>query len=347
MLEVKNLKAYLDTPAGIVKAVDGVSFSLKAGETIGIVGESGSGKSVLALSLMQLNPSPPAFYPQGEIVFEGRNLLEMREKELRKIRGNDIAMIFQDPMSSLNPIFKIGVQLVEAIRTHQNMSRKEAEKKAIEMLDDVGISDPERRMNDYPHQLSGGMRQRIMIAIALACRPKLLIADEPTTALDVTIQAQILELMKGIQKKYGTAIIIITHDLGVVAQLADKIVVMYSGRIVEEGTTAAIFYRTSMPYTWSLLRSMPRIDSTTRERLIPIQGQPPNLLAPPEGCNFSPRCPFATPNCLKVDPTLTDRGNGHHTACILSEAEFAQRKREIEMGEAKGESWNVSGIASY
>ena len=336
MLEVKNLKAYIDTPAGIVKAVDDVSFSLKAGETIGIVGESGSGKSVLALSLMQLNPSPPTFYPQGEILLEGKNLLHLKEKELRNLRGNDIAMIFQDPMSSLNPIFKIGTQLMEAIRTHQNINRAEAKKKAIELLKDVGISDPERRMNDYPHQLSGGMRQRVMIAIALAGKPKILIADEPTTALDVTIQAQILDLMKDIQKKYGTAIIIITHDLGVVAQLADKIVVMYSGRIVEEGKTEDIFYHTAMPYTWSLLRSMPRIDTSSRERLIPIQGQPPNLVSPPEGCNFNPRCPFATADCLKIDPSLTERGAGHYAACILSEKTFEEGKLQLENFETKG-----------
>ncbi|GGA22934.1 ABC transporter ATP-binding protein [Psychrobacillus lasiicapitis] len=336
MLEVKNLKAYIDTPAGIVKAVDDVSFSLKAGETIGIVGESGSGKSVLALSLMQLNPSPPTFYPQGEILLEGKNLLHLKEKELRNLRGNDIAMIFQDPMSSLNPIFKIGTQLMEAIRTHQNINRAEAKKKAIVLLKDVGISDPERRMNDYPHQLSGGMRQRVMIAIALAGKPKILIADEPTTALDVTIQAQILDLMKDIQKKYGTAIIIITHDLGVVAQLADKIVVMYSGRIVEEGKTEDIFYHTAMPYTWSLLRSMPRIDTSSRERLIPIQGQPPNLVSPPEGCNFNPRCPFATADCLKIDPSLTERGVGHYAACILSEKIFEEGKLQLENFETKG-----------
>lgn len=336
MLEVKNLKAYIDTPAGIVKAVDDVSFSLKAGETIGIVGESGSGKSVLALSLMQLNPSPPTFYPQGEIIFEGKNILQLKEKDLRNLRGNDIAMIFQDPMSGLNPIFKIGNQIIEAVQSHQKMTRVDAKKRAIELLTDVGISDPERRMNDYPHQLSGGMRQRVMIAIALAGNPKVLIADEPTTALDVTIQAQILELMKKIQTKYGTAIIIITHDLGVVAQLADKIVVMYSGRIVEEGITEDVFYHTSMPYTWSLLRSIPRIDSLSTERLIPIQGQPPNLVSPPKGCNFHPRCPFAMEKCLEVDPILMERGVGHRAACILSKEEFEESKLQLENLELKG-----------
>lgn len=341
MLEVKSLKVHLDTPDGIVKAVDDVSLTVGAGETVGIVGESGSGKSVLALSLMQLNPEPPAFYPQGEILFEGRNLFNMNERELRKIRGNEIAMIFQDPMSSLNPVFRIGDQLVEAIRTHQQISRKEAERKAIELLTDVGIPDPDRRMRDYPHQFSGGMRQRVLIAIALACQPKLLIADEPTTALDVTIQAQILTLMKDIQKKYGMAIMIITHDLGVVANLADKVLVMYSGRIVEKGNVEDIFYRTSMPYTWSLLRSLPRIDAQVHERLQSIKGQPPNLISPPKGCNFHPRCPFATEECLQADPSLTGRGEGHYAACILSKQEFDKQKEQIEFTEQKGGKHHV------
>lgn len=333
MLEVKNLKVHLDTPDGIVKAVDDVSLTVEAGETIGIVGESGSGKSVLALSIIQLNPQPPAFYPKGEILWEDRNLLELNERELRNIRGNEIAMIFQDPMSSLNPVFRIGEQLIEAIRTHQPMSSKEAEQKALELLSDVGIPDPKRRLRDYPHQFSGGMRQRVLIAMALACQPKLLIADEPTTALDVTIQAQILHLMKDIQQKYGTAIMIITHDLGVVANLADKVLVMYSGRIVEEGTVEDIFYRTSMPYTWSLLRSLPRIDADIQERLLAIPGQPPNLVDPPAGCNFHPRCPFATEECTQVDPSLTTRGEGHRAACILTNEEFTVRKQEIEATE--------------
>lgn len=333
MLEVKNLKVHLDTPDGIVKAVDDVSLTVEAGETIGIVGESGSGKSVLALSIIQLNPQPPTFYPKGEILWEDRNLLELNERELRNIRGNEIAMIFQDPMSSLNPVFRIGEQLIEAIRTHQPMSSKEAEQKALELLSDVGIPDPKRRLRDYPHQFSGGMRQRVLIAMALACQPKLLIADEPTTALDVTIQAQILHLMKDIQQKYGTAIMIITHDLGVVANLADKVLVMYSGRIVEEGTVEDIFYRTSMPYTWSLLRSLPRIDADIQERLLAIPGQPPNLVDPPAGCNFHPRCPFAMEECTQVDPSLTTRGEGHRAACILTNEEFTVRKQEIEATE--------------
>ncbi|WP_455430126.1 ABC transporter ATP-binding protein [Oceanobacillus picturae] len=325
----------MDTNEGIVQAVDGVSFTVRAGETLGIVGESGSGKSVLANSIMQLNPNPPTFYPEGEILFEGNNLLKLSEKQLRKIRGNEIGMIFQDPMSSLNPVFKVGAQLVEAILTHQKMSRKDAKALAIELLKDVGIPDAERRMDDYPHHFSGGMRQRVLIAIALAGNPKLLIADEPTTALDVTIQAQILELMKGIQEKYGTAIIIISHDLGVISQMAEKVLVMYSGRIVEKGSVNDIFYRTSMPYTWSLLRSLPRLDGVA-QRLINIEGQPPNLVSPPKGCNFHPRCPFATEKCLEIDPELMPRKEGHWVACILTEQEFETEKERLESADRKG-----------
>lgn len=341
MLEVKNLKAHIDTPDGVVKAVDGVSFIIKPGETVGIVGESGSGKSVLAHSIMQLNPKPPTFYPQGEILFEGKNLLQLQEKELRKIRGNDIAMIFQDPMSSLNPVFKVGEQLMEAILTHHHMPKSKAKQRAIELLKDVGIPDPEKRMNAYPHQFSGGMRQRVLIAIALACNPKILIADEPTTALDVTIQAQILELMKNIQEKYGMAIIIISHDLGVIAQIAEKVLVMYSGRIVEKGNVEDIFFHTSMPYTWSLLRSLPRIDSESRERLLNIEGQPPNLIHPPSGCNFHPRCPFATEQCKLIDPELTKRSSNHFVACLLSEVEFKEAKRLMENVEQEGDLKHV------
>ena len=333
VLEVKNLKVQIDTAEGIVQAVDGVSFRVEAGQTLGIVGESGSGKSVLAHSIMQLNPKPPTIYPEGEIIFEGKNLLELREKALRKIRGNEIAMVFQDPMSSLNPVFKIGSQLIEANMTNQKMSKKQAKARAIELLRDVGIPDPKRRMQDYPHQLSGGMRQRVLIAIALAGNTKLLIADEPTTALDVTIQAQILELLRKVQKKYKMAIILISHDLGVISQMADNVLVMYSGRIVEDGSVNDIFYRTTMPYTWSLLRSLPRLDGQRHERLINIEGQPPNLISPPKGCNFHPRCPFATDKCLKIDPELTYRSKGHSAACILSEQEFMDGKERIEATE--------------
>jgi oligopeptide transport system ATP-binding protein len=330
MLEVNNLKTHFKTPDGIVKAVDGVSFSLERGETLGIVGESGSGKSVTALGLMQLNPKPPAEYPEGEILFEGQNLLEASEDRMREIRGNDIAMIFQDPMTSLNPVFTVGNQIAEAIRTHQQVSKGEAKKRAVRVLRDVGIASPERRVNEYPHQYSGGMRQRAMIAMALSCNPKVLIADEPTTALDVTIQAQILELMVNLQERYGTAIIMITHDLGVVAQLADRIMVMYAGRAVEQGPTDGVFYDPLMPYTWSLLRSIPRPDTTSEVKLLPIEGTPPSLIFLPRGCNFSPRCPFVKEGCYETDPDLEVKKPDHSAACILSVKELESRKSHAD-----------------
>lgn len=318
LLRVNNLKTYFHSPDGVVKAVDGISFALKPGETLGIVGESGSGKSVMALSLMRLNPTPPAYYPEGEILFEERDLLSISEDEMKKVRGNDIAMIFQDPMTSLNPVFTIGDQIMEAIRVHQQVSRREARDLAIQVLRDVGIANPEKRMDEYPHQYSGGMRQRAMIAMALACHPKVLIADEPTTALDVTIQAQILELMVSLQEKYGTAIIMITHDLGVVARIADRVMVMYAGRVVEEGSTEDVFYQPAMPYTWSLLRSLPRLDTTEKVRLLPIKGQPPSLISLPQGCAFQPRCPFVKEECSQRVPDLAEKSPGHHAACILT-----------------------------
>lgn len=330
LLEVNNLKTYFNTSDGVVKAVDGVSFTLEAGETLGIVGESGSGKSVTALSIMQLNPIPPSYYPEGEILFEGKNLLKASEREMQKIRGNDIAMIFQDPMTSLNPVFTIGDQIMEAVRIHQKVTRSEARRLTIQALRDVGIANPEKRMDDYPHQFSGGMRQRAMIAMALSCNPKVLIADEPTTALDVTIQAQILDLMSGLQEKYGMAIIMITHDLGVVSQLADKIMVMYAGRAVEQGVTDDVFYDPLMPYTWSLLRSIPRLDTAGEVRLLPIKGQPPSLIFLPKGCNFNPRCPFAKPECFEVDPVLEEKRPGHRAACILSLEEIEKGKHSVE-----------------
>ncbi len=330
MLNVEELHVHLDTPSGIVKAVDGVSFSISPGETIGIVGESGSGKSVLAHSLMKLNPEPPATYPKGKVEFEKQQVLDMSPKQLRQLRGKDIAMVFQDPMSSLNPVSKIGRQLIEAIQAHQKRPKKEARQKAVELLADVGIADPEARMHNYPHQFSGGMRQRVLIAMALASNPKLLIADEPTTALDVTIQAQVLDLLKNVQQKYGAAVLIITHDLGVVARLADRILVMYAGRIVESGTAEDIFYRTSMPYTWSLLRSIPRIGEGGPSRLIPIDGQPPSLIDRPAGCAFAPRCPFAREACTQIDPALASRGGAHAAACILSVAEFEAEKLQLK-----------------
>lgn len=330
MLEVKGLKVRIHSDKGVVKAVNGVSFTIKAGQTVGIVGESGSGKSVLAQSLMRLNPEPTTVYTEGEILFQDRNILALTEKEVRQLRGSDIAMIFQDPMSSLNPVFKIGDQLIDAIRAKQKMSRKTAKQKATELLKDVGISDPDRRMGEYPHQFSGGMRQRVLIAMALASKPKLLIADEPTTALDVTIQAQILQLLKNIQNKYGMAIIIITHDLGVVANMADNILVMYSGRIVEEGSTEDIFYRTTMPYTWSLLRALPRLDANDQEQLVTIKGNPPNLLGEMKGCSFYQRCPFATEQCALSDPVLREIGKDHRVACILSESEFIDQVNQLQ-----------------
>ena len=330
LLEVNNLKTHFETEDGLVKAVDGVSFSLEPGETLGIVGESGSGKSVTALSIMQLNPQPPAEYPEGEILFEDENLLEASEGRLQRIRGDDIAMIFQDPMTSLNPVFTVGNQIREAIRIHQDVSKDEARQKTIDVLRDVGIPRPEDRVKSYPHEFSGGMRQRAMIAMGLACNPKVLIADEPTTALDVTIQAQILELMVNLQEKYGTAIIMITHELGVVAQLADKIMVMYAGRAVEQGTTEEIFYDPLMPYSWSLLRSLPRLDTAGEVRLLPIKGSPPSLIFPPKGCNFSPRCPFVKDECHEIDPDLEEKKPGHQAACILSVEEIEQRKKEAD-----------------
>src|SRR5918998_536583 len=340
MLEVNNLKTHFKTADGVVKAVDGISFSLEPGENLGIVGESGSGKSVTALSIMGLNPKPPAEYPEGEILFEGENLLEASDSRMQKIRGNDIAMIFQDPMTSLNPVFTVGNQIREAIRIHQNVSKDEARKRTVQVLRDVGIANPERRVKEYPHQFSGGMRRRAMIAMALSCNPKVLIADEPTTALDVTIQAQILELMIGLQEKYGTAIIMISHDLGVVAQIADKVTVMYAGRAVEQGTTDEVFYDPLMPYSWSLLRSLPRLDTAGEVRLLPIQGTPPSLIFLPIGCNFSPRCPFVKGECREIDPDLEEKKPGHTAACILSVEEIEESKHRVD------EELGVEGSAS-
>jgi oligopeptide transport system ATP-binding protein len=333
LLEVRDLKTYFRTPRGTVRAVDGVSFDLDGEQTLGMVGESGSGKSVTALSLMQLNPGAPACYTSGSINFDGRNLLETSESEMQHIRGNDVAMIFQDPMTSLNPVLTVGDQIIEAIRLHQKLSYDQARERAIEGLRDVGIPRADKRIDDYPHQYSGGMRQRAMIAMALSCRPKILIADEPTTALDVTIQAQILELMVELQQAHRTAIILITHDLGVLARLADRIVVMYAGRVVEEGTSDDIFYDPLMPYTWSLLRSLPRLDETSKSELLAIPGAPPSLINKPEGCPFHPRCPFVKDECRRVEPALEDKRPGHEAACILSldEVEEAKTRQEREL----------------
>lgn len=340
MLTVNNLKTYIDTGDSIVKPVDGVSFSVEQGQTLGVVGESGSGKSIMALSLMQLNPTPPIYYPSGEILFKDKNLLNASNKYLRSIRGGGISMIFQDPMTSLNPIYKIGKQIREMILAHKEVSKHEADKQAVKVLGDVGIASPEQRLNQYPHEFSGGMRQRVMIAMAISCQPELLIADEPTTALDVTIQSQILELLKDLQDRNGTSIIMITHDLGVVAQVADEVMVMYSGRAVEKGNANDIFYDPLMPYSWGLLQSIPKLDGEG-ERLIPIEGHPPNLSKTPKGCNFSPRCPFVKDECLSNDPSLEEKKKNHYSACILSPEEIEEKRSQVGKSEVRRENSNV------
>ena len=329
LLEVRDLKAHFHTSEGVVKAVDGVSFTVEPGETLGIVGESGSGKTATALSIMQLNPKRRTQYPDGEILFEGRDLLTADAGELNRVRGNDIAMIFQDPTTSLNPVFTIGDQISEAVRIHQGLSKKQARERAIELLADVGIPRPRERARNYPHQFSGGMCQRAMIAMALSCNPKVLIADEPTTALDVTIQAQVLELIVDLQEKYETAAIIITHDLGIVARLADRVMVMYAGKIVEDARTEALFREPLMPYTWSLLRSIPQLDADV-PRLRAITGQPPSLMSPPAGCSFSPRCTFAVTACHDDDPPLEEKRPGHRAACVMPPEEFERRRSAVD-----------------
>jgi oligopeptide/dipeptide ABC transporter ATP-binding protein len=318
LLEVIDLKTYFDTDEGTVKAVDGVSFHLDRGETLAVVGESGSGKSVTSLSVMRLIPSPPGRIAGGQILFEGQDLVKKSEREMRKIRGNEISMIFQEPMTSLNPVYTVGDQIAEAIVLHQGKTYREAMRMAAEMLDLVGIPEPGKRVKNYPHQMSGGMRQRVMIAMALSCGPKLLIADEPTTALDVTIQAQILDLMRKLQDEIGMSILFITHDLGVVAEIADRAVVMYAGRAVEEADVHSIFARPLQPYTLGLMNSIPRVDRAAehQERLQAIPGNVPNPLNLPEGCAFHPRCRFAQERCKEAIPPLEDAGGGHQVRCI-------------------------------
>jgi peptide/nickel transport system ATP-binding protein len=319
LLEVNDLKTYFRTDDGIVKAVDGVSFEVEKGQTLGIVGESGCGKSVTCLTIMGLNAKRNTI-TSGEALFRDEDLLKMNSRRLRDVRGNDIAMIFQDPMTSLNPVHTIGRQLVEAILLHRDVTKRQARARSLELLKAVGIPRAERRVDDYPHQFSGGMRQRVMIAMALVNDPDLLIADEPTTALDVTTQAQILELMNRLQREFGSAIIIITHDLGVVAETADEVVVMYAARIAERGTVDEIFNRPHHPYTWGLLGSLPRLDTET-ERLVQIPGQPPSLLNPPKGCRFHPRCPYVMEVCKNEEPQLKPITNEPHhlQACWLDE----------------------------
>jgi oligopeptide transport system ATP-binding protein len=319
LLEVRGLHTEFRTGAGIVRAVDGISYTVEQGETVAVVGESGSGKSVSALSILRLIADPPGRVTAGEILFDGRDLRILSEPEMREIRGRDIGMVFQEPMTSLNPVLTIGRQITETLEQHQGADRPTAEKRAVELLEMVGIADPARRLRQYPHQLSGGMRQRVMIAIALACNPKLIIADEPTTALDVTIQAQILELMKSLSQRLNVAQIIITHNLGVVARYANRVNVMYAGRIVEAGNADAIYHNPRHPYTMALLRSVPRLDQPRRARLDPVEGQPPDLLRLDGGCAFRPRCRFAVDGCAEARPALKPVGDtGHLAACFRS-----------------------------
>ena len=318
ILQVEDLQVTFTTFGGVVQAVRGVTFDLHKGETLAIVGESGCGKSVTSNAIMGLIPQPPGKITNGKVVFKGKDLTSYKKSDLRKIQGLDVSMIFQDPMTALNPTMTIGEQLTEGLRTHHKISKAEAKTKAIEMLLLVGISNPSERLNQYPHQFSGGMRQRIVIAIALICEPTLLIADEPTTALDVTIQAQILELFEEIQKKTGVSIILITHDLGVVAKIADRIAVMYAGKIIEIGTKREIFYEPTHPYTKGLLNSVPRLD-LVEEELEPIEGTPPDLFAPPIGCAFTARCPYAMEVCNHVYPVATSLSEKHKVDCWLQD----------------------------
>jgi len=315
LLQVENLQTQFFTSAGVVRAVDGITYDVAAGETVAVVGESGCGKSVGAMSILRLIPNPPGRIVGGSITFDGRDLLKLSEEEMRDIRGRDIGMIFQEPMTSLNPVLTIGRQLTETMEHHLDVSQEDANKRAIELLGLVGISEPEQRLKQYPHHLSGGMRQRVMIAMSLACNPKLIIADEPTTALDVTIQAQILELMKNLTRDLGVAMIIITHNLGVVARYADRVNVMYAGRIIESGTAQDIYHNPKHPYTLALLRSVPRMDQPRGEKLHPVGGHPPDLTKLDAGCAFRPRCEFAVEKCTVAQPVLEEVSSGHVSAC--------------------------------
>lgn len=336
LLDVKDLHVSFITYNGEVKAVRGVNFYVNKGETVAIVGESGCGKSVTSQTVMRLIPEPPGMIKQGEIYFEDRDLVNASDKEMEKIRGSEIAMIFQDPMTSLNPTMTVGRQITESLMKHQNLGASEARQKAVEMLRMVGIPSPESRIKQYPHQFSGGMRQRAMIAIALSCQPKLLIADEPTTALDVTIQAQIIDLMKRLQKKIGSSIILITHDLGVVADIADRVVVMYAGVVVETGTLEDVFSNPHHPYTWGLMASMPRLDLAEQQELLPIPGAPPDLISPPKGCPFAARCRHAMKVCTEYMPETANISSTHQVACWLEHP--MAPKAEAHAGRNGGES---------
>jgi oligopeptide/dipeptide ABC transporter ATP-binding protein len=327
LLEVNDLNVKFATEDGIVQAVDGVSFDLERGKVLGIVGESGSGKSVTAMTLMGLTRGINARFG-GEVLYKGRDLLQVSDRDMQKYRGNELGMIFQDPMTSLNPVYRIGEQIAEAIRAHENVGKRGARARTVELLRQVGIPNPESRVDDFPHQFSGGMRQRAMIAIALSCNPSVLIADEPTTALDVTIQAQIVELIGRLKDDFNSAVIFITHDLGVIADIADEIIVMYAGRVVERGTKRDLFYDPQMPYTWGLLGSIPRLDRPRPERLHTIKGSPPSLINPPEGCKFRPRCPHAFDKCTQ-EPGLENRVEtpGHLDRCWL-DVEYKRDHRD-------------------
>jgi len=324
LLEIQDLHTEFRTGAGIVRAVDGISYTVDKGETVAVVGESGSGKSVSALSVLRLIPNPPGRITGGRALFSGRDLLQLSEEEMRQIRGSDIGMIFQEPMTSLNPVLTIGRQITETLEEHRGADRASAHRRAEELLNLVGIADPLRRLKQYPHQLSGGMRQRIMIAIALACDPKLIIADEPTTALDVTIQAQILELMKDLTRQSGISLIIITHNLGVVARYANRVNVMYAGRVVEAGSAISIYHTPRHPYTMALLRSVPRLDRPRQARLDPVDGQPPDLTRLDGGCAFRPRCRFAVEACAHSQPALKATDHPNHSAACFRSDELAE-----------------------
>ncbi len=319
LLQVKDLRTHFFTREGVIKAVDGVSYDVHEGETVALVGESGCGKSVSALSIMRLIPYPPGRIVAGEISFQGKNLLTLNGEEMRQVRGKEIAMIFQEPMTSLNPALTIGRQLTETLEAHLVMSSSDALGRAAELLQLVGISEPERRLTQYPHQFSGGMRQRVMIAMALSCNPKLILADEPTTALDVTIQAQILELMKELSQRFGVAMVIITHNLGVVARYADRVNVMYAGKIIEQGSADKVYSHPRHPYSLGLLRSVPRLDQPRKTKLDPIDGQPPDLANLPPGCSFQPRCKFAVDKCAHEVPPLAQVEAEHLSACWVAE----------------------------